>query len=909
MTNKRFIEQFEENVQRYPDKVLLRDEHNSLTFRELDELSGRVYAYLKETGIGREDVVVVKLNRSVHPIVAMLGIWKAGAVAVVVEDSVSVDRMSCILADCRCKLLIDEECWLAITNTVPMANYTSTDVHDACQVVYTSGTEGKPKGVIIEYGKLDLNMRVQNYFWGACLMDNDISLVLGPISSMLSLTFIYFALTRGMCSDIAPINMVYDVEACTRYISQRKITVAGLPPSYLQSVLPKSWSLRFLIVGGELAQGLYKEDYIIHNVYGSTESAFGVCDFVIDRLYDNTPIGRNSPFVKVMLLEEGLEVAKGSAGELCHEVPYTRGYTNGDYSLLDGDGLYHTGDIARINEDGNYVILGRKSDMIKINGNRIEPAEIEAAVKKVLGIDWAFAKGFVEPEHSYIAVYYTADIQIDYARTREQLLKILPTYMIPSYFVRIDEVPHLPNGKVDRQALRAPEIEQYRAEYVAPKNDIEEQLCAQMERILGTSIGALDDFYLMGGDSLRTIELVTNLQLDGLTVTDIYAARTPRAIAARLQSRASGTPSSAPAPHQSDHFLLPYSQMVYELEQQMPGGYTFPFTLEYAPEQIDTERLNSAIKKAIAAHPVFDGNEQYYSIEAIEEKGEEARGYLKVRLNRILGDGYSFGILLEDICRAYHGLPIPEDHYIDYLAEYKNHTQTSEYAEHRDALVAHYVDCGSDACPVRPTLDKEIEEGDEWLAGEYILSLPNSVSEGGKGATQWRDRGYSMNERVCLATAMAIMDYCGTDAAALTWAYLGRENEQQMHIFGSLHKDIPLVVHRAKCKAQSELVQELKEEMQRGIIMSDYPYTLTQPYHDTWAYAVNILQQPRLEDINLHGLEFGTLQNAECREQSAYSLLDIEIEDNLLRFKYSATHYRESSIVRFAELIQKYLLC
>lgn len=347
----------------------------------------------------------------------------------------------------------------------------------------------------------------------------------------------------------------------------------------------------------------------------------------------------------------------------------------------------------------------------------------------------------------------------------------------------------------------------------------------------------------------------------------------------------------------------------------MPGIYTFPFTLEYDPEHIDTARLNRAIEKAIAAHPVFDGNEQYYSIEAMEAKGEAARGYLKMQLNRILGDGYSFGILLEDICRAYHGVPIPEDHYRDYLAEYKNHTQSPEYAEHHDALVAHYADCGTDTCPVRPTLDKEIEEGDEWLAGEYILSLPNSVSEGGKGATQWRDRGYSLNERVCLATAMAIMDYCGTDAAALTWAYLGRENEQQMHIFGSLHKDIPLVVKKPlpqplsiqeRGDARKMAQEQVREEMRRGIIMSDYPYTLTQPYHDTWAYAVNVLQQPRLEDINLHGLEFTPLINSSQNEQ-AYSLLDIEIEDNLLRFKYSATHYCESSIVRFAELIQKYL--
>ncbi len=120
--------------------------------------------------------------------------------------------------------------------------------------------------------------------------------------------------------------------------------------------------------------------------------------------------------------------------------------------------------------------------------------------------------------------------------------------------------------------------------------------------------------------------------------------------------------------------------------------------------------------------------------------------------------------------------------------------------------------------------------------------------------------------------------------------------------------------------------EQVCEEMRQGIIMSDYPYTLSQPYHDTWAYAVNVLQQPRMEDINLHGLEFSlTPSSANSTSSSeapssasaphqaptaphqSYSLLDIEIEDNLLRFKYSATHYRESSIARFAELIQRYM--
>lgn len=537
MTERRFIEQFEDNVRLYPEKVILRDQDTCLTFRELDELSGRVYAYLKKKGIGREDSVVIYLTRGVEPIIALVGIWKAGAVAVLLDDFTPLERVEYIIKGCDCKLLIDSNNWCEILSTQGLGGHEETSLSDSSQIIYTSGSEGTPKGIIIEYGKLDLNLDVQDYFWGPCLLESDISLMLGPLSATLSQTFIYFALTRCMLSDIASPKLVMDVHACLEYIKEKKITVAGLPPSYLKIAHSAEWNLRFVIVGGEELKGVYSEDFIIHNVYGSTESSFGVCDFVVDKAYENTPIGKPAPNINVYLLgDDGKEVPKGCMGELCHDNPYTRCYINDidDNNNVFSSGIYHTGDIARINEDGNYVILGRKTDMIKINGNRIEPAEIEAAVKRVLNLDWAFAKGFVEPERSFICVYYTADINIDYAHVREELMKILPTYMIPSYFVHIDSIPHLPNGKVDRQAFKAPEVADYIADYIPPTNELEERLCTSMQQVLGVErIGINDDFYLLGGDSLRTIRLVALCDIEGLNVSDIYTSRTPSRIAER----------------------------------------------------------------------------------------------------------------------------------------------------------------------------------------------------------------------------------------------------------------------------------------------------------------------------------------------------------------------------------------
>ena len=383
--------------------------------------------------------------------------------------------------------------------------------------------------------------------------------------------------------------------------------------------------------------------------------------------------------------------------------------------------------------------------------------------------------------------------------------------------------------------------------------------------------------------------------IKGLTEGDVREGKTPEEIAKRWLARRLSQSTDKAIFEQEEleaeqkcFPLLPYSQLVYEMEQQTPGVYTFPIVLQYDEAKIDTHCLNEAIQTAIVNHPVFRGNEQYYALYAED-------GLLNVSMNRILGDGYSFGLLLEDICKAYQGLPLEPDYYFRYLQQVEDHKQTKEYAEHKRQLEAHFEAVDGCSVPVHPSLDKEIAEYAEWLAGEYVQPIDQPLD----------------NETVCLATAIAIMDYCGTNEAALTWAYLGRENEQERHIFGSLHKDIPMRICRADTK--EEYRRQMKEEMQQGIRLSDYPYTLTNPQHEVWRYAANVLQQGRLED-DTHGLAFNLdttsippRYHSEGRPL-AYSLLDIEIEDHQLRLKYSATHYRETSIIRFAELIKKNII-
>jgi len=338
--------------------------------------------------------------------------------------------------------------------------------------------------------------------------------------------------------------------------------------------------------------------------------------------------------------------------------------------------------------------------------------------------------------------------------------------------------------------------------------------------------------------------------------------------------------------------LLPYSQLVLEMEQQMPGVYDFPFRFCFDAQKVDVERLKKAIAMAIANHTIFHRfGKQYYDIKVWTKEGI---GYCEGHLNRILGDVHSAILLIDDIGRAYLGLPLEKDNYEAYMRGYLDNQLTERYMEHKSRMEERY---GWLSCPVRPTLDYPLGEEAKWLRGEMVIKT------GGKVHPK-----LSTMQQVCLATTIAIMDYCGTDEAALTWAYLGREKEIDQHIFGSLHKDIPMRIHRAE--KVDDYIRQVRNECRQGIACSDYPITLTPPYTETWNYAVNVLEQPNLKQA-LAELPFALrlMPIDEGKDRLAYSLLDIEAGDGQLAFKYSASHYKKESMERFARMVAERMEC
>ena len=363
---------------------------------------------------------------------------------------------------------------------------------------------------------------------------------------------------------------------------------------------------------------------------------------------------------------------------------------------------------------------------------------------------------------------------------------------------------------------------------------------------------------------------------------------------------------------------MPFSQLVYDMTRWMPGVYSFPFSYVWRGGAKEKDRIEQAVRTTLANHPVFQmrvdghGNHNPSSLKDIlhgpyhdfdlSVQGEDL--VIKVQISRILGDGKSGEILLDDIERAYKGLPLAPDDYWGYVAAFEQRKTEPHYRISQAWLIKEFADS---SIPVRPTIDRKClftflpPKHGLYKAGytdlhEKILSLSEA-------------KHLSMDGFFSLCTALAIADYCGTDAAALTWAYEGRETPEEQRIVGSLHRDIPFHVRRSVIEDRESAIRAARNQIRSGIAHSDYPFTLTPPYTNRWNYAVNVLRIADPEDTLL-GIDLPLEIVSVPPQKYAYALLDVEIHEHpdtlALWFRYSATHYKESSIHRFAALVRKY---
>ncbi|MBQ3467130.1 MAG: AMP-binding protein, partial [Oscillospiraceae bacterium] len=307
-----------------------------------------------------------------------------------------------------------------------------------------------------------LDMCVSMHYCGdRSVIDGRFALI-APLTSAAAMLIILPLLYNLQTLAVIPMPVVRDPDGLPACIEEYRLTTLFIIPSMLKRLKRIPATLTKIIVGGETAKRVFTNRVELFCGYGQSESGLNITTFLIDREYDITPVGRiGGQKAEICILDdEGKPLPRGEKGNLCYRAPYFRGYV-GLPELTEQahlNGYVRSGDIAEIRPDGTIVITGRADEMIKIRGNRIEPAEVEAVLREALQVEWVGVRVILDQEHPYLCAYYEEEPKRSLEEARRLAAERLPSYMMPACFMKIDAIPRDAGGKIAKKKLPIPNM-------------------------------------------------------------------------------------------------------------------------------------------------------------------------------------------------------------------------------------------------------------------------------------------------------------------------------------------------------------------------------------------------------------------------------------------------------------------
>ncbi|PHM59051.1 non-ribosomal peptide synthetase [Xenorhabdus sp. KK7.4] len=553
---------FEAQVLQRPDAVALTDEDQTLSYEELNQRANRLAHYLIALGVRPDDRVAICVERSAELIVGLLAILKAGGAYVPLDPAYPAERLALMLEDATPVVLLAQTTQLdKLPDTVPVFVLDSPDNSLVTQpadnpdtqalgltsrhlayVIYTSGSTGQPKGVMVEH--INVNYLVINNHY-ADIGANDCVAHCANTAFDASTWEVWSALLNGGRLHIIPQSVLLDPVLFCDSLIRGKVTAlwltAGLFNEYFNTLKPLFGQLHNLLVGGDvldpgkIQQVQQAESQPAHliNGYGPTETTTFASTYEIKSPVDvahSIPIGRPIASTRIYILNSrGQPVPIGVTGEIhIAGKGVARGYLNrpeltaerfitDPFSSEPDARMYKTGDLGGWRADGNIDYLGRTDKQIKLRGFRIEPGEIEAGLMQCHGVREAIVLSREDGAgQKQLVAYLIAQDGIELTPTelRRQLSRHLADYMLPSAFVTLESFPLTPNGKLDRQALPAPDMSAIvTRQYEAPNDEEEATLAKIWQSLLGLErVGRFDHFFELGGHSLMVGQLATRIQ-------------------------------------------------------------------------------------------------------------------------------------------------------------------------------------------------------------------------------------------------------------------------------------------------------------------------------------------------------------------------------------------------------------
>lgn len=668
-------ELFERQVQLTPDVTAVVLEDQELTYKELNCKANQLARYLRTLGAGPETVVGICVQRSLEMVVAVLGALKAGCAYVMLDSTYPRDRLTLMLQDAGVRLLLSQQ---ALREQIPTQDtrviYLDTDwttiskendenfasgavAENLAYVIYTSGSTGRPKAIGLPHRALT-NMLAWHF---STLFTGTRTIQFASLSFDVSIHEILSTCCSGGTLFLIREELRKNMAELVAFVKDHRIEVLNLPTVMLPQLADvvgeqaeSLASLDHLLIAGEQATLtppiLRFFDQLpgcsMHNIYGPSETHAATC-FTARHPPEKwprlPPLGRPISNTQIYILDERMQpVPVGTTGELyISGICLSRGYLNrpdltadkyipNPFATEPGRRLYRTGDLGRYLADGTIKYLGRADFQVKIRGYRIELGEIEIVLGQHPAVrDVAVIVREDVPGEKRLAAYVVLNQQTSSPRELRSFVQDkLPDYMVPASFSILKSFPHLPNGKVNRRALPAPDSTrpELDTDYVAPRSDAEQVLADIWAQVLKLErVGVNDNFIELGGDSILSFQVVSRAREAGLVLTlkQFYDHPTVARLAALVQTSQTTADapsassilanSSAPQSNTRAQDSVDYSYPLSSMQQGMlfhclydPARGNYLEVVSFAaPTSLDANLFKLAWQQLIQRHAVL----------------------------------------------------------------------------------------------------------------------------------------------------------------------------------------------------------------------------------------------------------------------------------------------------------------
>ncbi|TVX94714.1 non-ribosomal peptide synthetase, partial [Paenibacillus agilis] len=1012
----RYFERFAREISEHPAVVYM---DKQLTYGELNERADRLASLLREQGVGRETITGIWAERSMELLVGVLAVWKAGGAYVPLDPDYPAERIEYMLSDSDASVLLTQRHlleraggWLADDRLKLQAVYAMDDEQiynedaltvefesagsapqDLAYVIYTSGTTGRPKGVMIEHGSL---VNTADAYRREYRLDQfPVRLLqLASFSFDVFVGDIARTLYNGGTLVIVPKDDRIDPNRLYGWIRDQNITVFESTPAlilpFMQHIYEEGLdvsSMQLLITSSDacsvtdyrLLQERFGGQFRIINSYGVTEAAIdsSFYDEPLDKLppSGHVPIGKAWLNARFYIVDAALKpVPVGVPGELViGGAGVARGYWNrpdlttekfADSPFVPGERLYRTGDLARWLEDGNVDFIGRIDYQVKIRGFRIELGEIETALLRFPSVKQAVVTDRTDEQgQKYLCGYVAADASLQLSDLLSQLKQELPAHMVPARLVSLDKLPLTPNGKIDRKALPEPTggVEAGR-EYVAPRTTLETRIAFIWQQVLGISrVGVQDDFFDLGGHSLRASSLVSKIRKElqvEVALRDVFRYTTIEQLAQRIGGLKQQETYEITKAAEAEYYPVSSEQKRLYVLRQLDGAersynmsaalllegkldrmrteYAFRAliqrheTLRTGIEQVQGELVQRIYDEVEFAVDYFQASERevdqvveaYYRSFDLTKPPLLRIGHIEVAENRhillfdmhhIVSDGISTALLFDQFSRLYRGEELSP-----LCIQYKDY-----------AVWQHSEAYGQ-------MLQPQKEYWLEQLSGELpVLELPTDFPRPAVQSFDGRTvKFYIGKERteklqelaartgttlyMVLLSAYSILmhKYSGQEDLIVGTPIAGRTQEEVQPIVGMFINTLAIRSRPERSKPYLSYLEEIKEITLGAFENQNYLFEdLVESLHIPRATGRNplfdtffSLQNTENEQIVIEELEqsFYPLEN---RTSKFELLLDIsELNGQLeCRLEYATALYKQETAERFARHYDKLL--